>query len=627
MTWQEFVMKYGSNASARHLAFLLGVKEHQVNYLRGGQCDRHLPRRGYAELFSLLHGRAPADHEWPPLKRAHNGYEWQGPELALLASLTGRMSSPAIAALLTKRLRKLTGDPKAERTLSAINAKRQVTGVLACDLVGGISVPDAGREIRSSAMVYQAIDKGVLMPRRVGHRLLIPRDQWDAWKRSRVFPPDGYIPLASIRLKVGIVSDKLSEHARAGLIPTAIRCNPYGTKRHSTQFGTWYIAGDVARRLVADYRAGRPMPWHGAASASNLKATWKRFRQRQHPPSCTACAEIWGAGGAPHSFADYSARYPALDRAAKLHLTRPFGRGGLLVSEVARRANVARETVARAVAEGILKATSSGRPLRIAPASVDAWLAAGARGACPKTWISLATAKHWYAFSARQIRAHIAEGTLTSKTGTSGPQRGLTLVDKQECAELRARIGYTPSEAARRAGLSRAIALSVLRESGWKAGEPIDARQLKALTQLRAARRGASLEEAAEALRKPLAWVKQQVRAGLVRPHRDPLDRRALRLSAPMMARLRQAARRRQHKARRGRPESAWVTTSAACTLAGVSQGTLVKWHTEGGVPRRGAPRGHRYHRRSVERKARRYWRSPRLSRAVPPAWIRQEGP
>ena len=98
---------------------------------------------------------------------------------------------------------------------------------------------------------------------RVGRLHVIPYAEWEAWKAKRVFPPDGYVQLSSIREPLAIKSDKLSEYARMGLIPTAIRCNPYGTKGPSTQFGTWWISKETADQLLADRRAGRQMPWHG----------------------------------------------------------------------------------------------------------------------------------------------------------------------------------------------------------------------------------------------------------------------------------------------------------------------------------------------------------------------------
>src|SRR3546814_14497443 len=47
-------------------------------------------------------------------------YEWQSPELALLASLVGQLGLKDIATTLTQRLRKITGDDDAQRTHLAV---------------------------------------------------------------------------------------------------------------------------------------------------------------------------------------------------------------------------------------------------------------------------------------------------------------------------------------------------------------------------------------------------------------------------------------------------------------------------------------------------------------------------
>ena len=47
--------------------------------------------------------------------------------------------------------------------------------------------------------------------------------------------------LSTLRQPLGIRSDKLSEFARMGYVPGAVRCNPFGVPGPSTQFGTWYI--------------------------------------------------------------------------------------------------------------------------------------------------------------------------------------------------------------------------------------------------------------------------------------------------------------------------------------------------------------------------------------------------
>ena len=372
MNWKQFVLKHGLNASVRDLAFLLSIKEHQINYLRQGQCRKDIPRASFGALFSLWHGREPKDGEWPAPVRSGLGYDWQPPELALLASLTGRMPTPRIAELLTQRLRLLTGDPTAERNVSAVIHKHQVTGVLAGDLLGGLTVSEAAREVNSIQLVHEAIRSEAVTAKRIGHRVVIPRDQWDKWKTSRIFPPAGYIRLRVISSKLGVTDGVLTSHARNGLIPTAKLCNPYGTRQAMSKNGVWYLDGSVARMLVKDRRAGNPMPWHGVGIDSNLKVTWSKLQQRRHPSDCHACAAIWGDQGPPTTFDDYCTRFPNLKFQQKRHLTQKF-RPGVTVTEAARISGSTRARVEIALETRKLKRADRRRPVRIERESLASW--------------------------------------------------------------------------------------------------------------------------------------------------------------------------------------------------------------------------------------------------------------
>jgi hypothetical protein len=279
------------------------------------------------------------EEEWPAPKkyRDRRGYEWQAPELALLASLVGSFGTLEIAQILTERLRRITGDPEALRKPMAVQLTTNRIGLQTKDVVGGITTSEAGKEIGSLTIINQAIAKGDLKGMRVGRRWVIPHADWAAWKAKRIFPPEGFIPLRSLKEPLSIRSDKLSEFARLGYVPSAVRCNPYGTKGPSTQFGTWFIDPVVAERLIADRHAGRPMPWHGKPLEDNLRITFKLWQSRQHPSGCKTCAEIWGKGDAPNQFEDYAKRYPPLAHGAKRHLTMPWS-PGLTLDEVARKA-------------------------------------------------------------------------------------------------------------------------------------------------------------------------------------------------------------------------------------------------------------------------------------------------
>ncbi len=207
------------------------------------------------------------------------------------------------------------------------HSRINLIGLQSGDVLGGITVADAGREAGSTAVVHQAIQKGTLAAHKVGRLLVIPHEAWAAWKARHAAPPEGWVRLSTLRQPLGIRSDKLSEFARMGYVPGAVRCNPFGVPGPSTQFGTWYIDPKTAGRLLADRRAGRPMPWHGKPLLDNLRVTYKLWAQRRHPATCATCAAIWGEAGPPADFEDYVARYPALAHGAKRHLTLPWSPG------------------------------------------------------------------------------------------------------------------------------------------------------------------------------------------------------------------------------------------------------------------------------------------------------------
>lgn len=400
--------------------------------------------------------------------RPRGKYEWQGPELGLLASLTGRLGETEIVQVLTDCLRRLTKDPAASRNPQSVQIAINRIGMQSHDVVGGVTTAEAGREIRSRAGVHQAIRKGEIRALRVGRRGVIPHDTWAAWKARRMFPPPGYVPLATIKQPLSIRSDKLSEYARMGYIPTAIRCNPYGTGLPSTQFGTRYIDLRVTKRLIADRHAGHPMPWHGKPMADNLRVTYRLWQQRKHPPTCKACAGIWGRRGIPHTFEEYAERYPPLAHAAKRHLTRPWA-PGLTVAEVATKAACTTSRIRRGIANGTANPIKQNGALYITKTDATRWIARGRpTGERQHSWTSVAAASNRYLFTKRELDAFISQEKLKSKTGTDGPMRGIVYVSWQQCANLREKIGFTEHEAARRASVSVSQFRTTLAGVDWR---------------------------------------------------------------------------------------------------------------------------------------------------------------
>ena len=620
--WQEFVVKYGDGAFAHHVAHVLGRTEKEIRTLRQrGVCEPQPWALTFPELFSLWHGRAPAEADWPPPARIGGaGYEWQAPELALLASLVGRLGTRDIAQALTQRLRTLTGDAKAQRSVAGVQARLQIIGMQAGDLVGGITVPAAAKEVGSLATVHNAIDKGELSAQRVAHRLVIPREAWEARKAKRTFPPPGYVKLASLRQPLGIRSDaKLPEFATRGYVPTAIKCFPYGMGS-GTAYGTWFVDPAVARKLVADRRAGRPMPWHGQPMRDNLKATWRRLQERRHPPECETCAAIWGAEGFPATFDEYERRYPPLAHGAKRHLTRVFS-PGLTFLEVAEQANRKKSDVLRAVRNGTLRATEFRGNSYVSRTNATRWVARGCPiGESEASWMSIESASKAYRFTARELAALVRSGQLRSRVGTAGAQRGITYVLRQQCAEIRAAQGFTEAEAAARLGITVARLQRLLRGVEWRPAPLIPLVTVQAVQKRLESREGFDLAAAAAEVGKPLQWVKERIADGTVRVARAPWDRRRKYLSQPMLQRL-QAAVDAPVSALPPPPRNA-LTLDRAALDAGVSTTTLRRWIDAGEVERIETSRGWMYLRSSLRARAARYWRTARYRRPIAPRWL-----
>lgn len=623
--WQKFILDYGWRAPAYEIAAVLGQDIEVVLVVRrSGACRKRKKPKTFVELFTLWHGRAPEEADWPaPRKAGASGtYEWQAPEIALLASLVGTTGLPEIMKILTTRLRKVTGDRNAVRTKNSVQVCINKIGMQVRDVVGGITPADAGREISSLAIVHQAIRKKQLKVSRRGNFYVIDRESWEAWKAKREFPPEGYVLLTSIKEPLAIKSDKLSEFARMGYVPTAKRCNPFGTKGPSTQFGAWYIDKKVADQLVADRRAGRPMPWHGKPMLDNLKATYKVWTKRQHPDSCKTCADIWGKKGAPKSFEDYVARYPVLAHGAKRHLTMKWN-PGLTVGQLAASANCSVAHVRRAIANGMLESTFQGKTQYITLTEATRWKTRKCpSGDSVKSWLALETACKQYLFTMRELRGHIRSGELKSKIGTDGPMKGVEYVSKHQCGKLRETLGFTEEQAARRAGVTVARLKVLLEGVTWRKANGIPLATVQAVIKRLESREGYTLEEAAEEVGESVQWIQECINIGIVRVSKAKWDRRRIYISAPMLKRL------KEHKENPVRPERLgkdWLRVSEAALEAGVTAGTIIKWADTGELKRRKSKSGWRYHREAVRAKARIYWRTARLHRAIPPDWLQAE--
>lgn len=624
--WKAFVLEAGVGVPASTLAHITGQSETAIRVLR----ETHLPTRrrakgavlGFDELFAQFHGHPPQEADWPvPLRAGRGAYEWQTPEVVLLGSLVGQMSTQDIATLLTQRLRERTGDVRATRTLNAVQCRINQIGLHSSDVLGGIRASEAGDEIGSYPTVIHAIRSGQITPRRVGRQWVISRPMWEAWKAARVLPPAGYVPLASIREALGIQSDsKLPEFAAAGHIPTAIRCTPLNPVQASTtRNGTWFIDAEVAKKLVADRHAGLPMPWHGQPNAHNLRVTYRLWTTRQHPSSCATCAQIWGTAGAPTTFDDYVQRYPPLAHGAKRHLTLRWT-PGLTLAALAREAGIPRASVQRAITQGQLQPTLHDGTPHVSRSDATRWIERG----CPtgdneRSWLAFDTACARHDFTREELLRLIAEGVLPTKQITNGPKRGDTFVSRHACAAWREQQGYTEAEAARRAGITVPRLRALLEGVDWRGTGRIPLVTVQAVIKRLESREGVTLQEAAATVGQSLDWVEAQIRAGVVRVSRAPWDQRRRYLTQPMLERLRRAPLK---PVRKPGPTAQWLLLSTAATLAGVTNTTLTKWAERGEIETQPTPRGTVYCRRQVKASARRYWKTCRFHRATPPAWL-----
>lgn len=610
VTWQEFIVRCGRGALTRELAVVVGQPEAAVRALRAAvPCAGDGRRQGFVALFSRWRGRSPREDEWPIPSRARRGYVWQAPELALVARLAGRVSTAELAAVLTARLRERTGDPKAVRDRPAVQGAANRLSVRLSDLVGGLTVRAAGRRLGSQTVVQQAVAAGRLRSFRVGRRYVIPRRAFEAFLAARDAPPAGWVRLTTLRPALGIRSDsKLPEYAKLGHIPQTV----FVRSSHA-----WFIAPEAARRILADVRRGRPLPWHGKPLPGNTAATWRKWRRRRHR-RCRDCRRIW-RGPAPRSFAEFARRYPPLSYGAKRHLTRQLW-PGLSTSDAARKAGCEPGAVGRACRRGLLPALRRRGRWVIRQVDLTRWVWRGRPvGARRCAAVSFRTARRWYGLSPERLQRGLKSGELKTVRVAAGPSRGQVFLVRQPLAELARREGCSHATAARRLGMTVATLRKELARFAWRAPARVPEATMNALRNRLEGRRrfGVTIARAARAVRKTVPWVRAMIRAGVARPLRGQ-EGDALRLSLRSVEKLRAA----RSLETRGRPAGTWLGVHAAALHCHVSIGTAAKWGRRHEVTRKRGPRGWRYSKRTLERRARAYWRTCRWRFPDPPAWV-----
>lgn len=628
-TWKSFVLIHGRGSLARDLAAVLGRTVKEVETARGagpstGKTSSTRGGHDFAALFELWHGRPPSDAEWPvPIFHPGRGsYEWQQPELAMIATLVGQIGPVEIAQALTARLRQITGDATAIRDRADVQNQISRMGLQTCDVLGGITAAAAGREIGSTQIIYQALRNGALTGRKVGRHLVISHADWAAFKAKVQAPPEGHVQLSTLRERLSIASDKLSEFARMGYVPGAVRVNTFGVHgMHTTKFGSWWVPQAVADQLLSDRREGRPMPWHGKPMLDNLKQAWRRFSERRHPDSCLTCRQIWGEAGAPKDFEAFMVQYHCLDHGAKRHLTRVWT-PGLTIAEVAAQSGRSQAHVRRAMANKMLVSEKHGGTVYVSQSNATIWISRGANAEASTTWINLESAMGTYFFTREEVTRFIDLDQIESKVGMEGAQRGILYLCRQGCALLRDEMGFTEEQAAQRCGCSVETLRTVLRAMDWRFGTKITLTTLNAVTKrLKSGAPGMSLAEAAADLGVDLDWVQERIADGTVTVARAKFGE-GLYVTPPMFERLRIAATR---PAAPERLSEEWLRLSRAAAIAGVSIATVIRWAEEGKVRRQESKTGWRYFEPDMRTQARIYWPAARFKRRRLPDWLAAE--
>lgn len=623
--WKEFVIQYGYQAYLHELAAVLDVPIKEIGRFKQYRaCNKLDRRKEFDELFALWHGRQPTEDEWPVPLKYRDKYLWQTPELILLAAMVGSFSVNEIAEVLTTRLRAKTGDLNAKRNANAVQVAINSMGLQAKDVVGGITVTAAALEVGQSSIIYDAIRRGRLKTTRVGRLLVIPHDEWTRWKEERTAPPEGYVQLSKYREALAIKSDKLSEFARLGYIPTAVRCRPGGGNGRSTQFGTWYIDQAVVEKMVEDRRQGKPMPWHGKPIKENTSVTYNLWLERQHPEHCETCKQIWGDAGAPETREDYEKRYPPLAHGAKRHLTMKWD-PGYTVRALAEQFGCAEALVNTAIENGVLHAQMIDKTQYISKTDAVRWKARRfPTGESTRSWLSIETAVKNYLFTPQELHALIDSGKFKSKTGTFGAANGVVYVLKQQCREYRDKNGLTKEASANRLGISLEQLETLLKGVNWREADGIPLSTFQAVQKRIASKAGYTLAEAAEKLGESEQWVQEQINLGVVKVCQANWEHDRPYLTDRMLAHLKDAQD--NPVQREDFDEEEWLLQSAAAVEAGVTPTTILKWADAGDVPRMRSRVGWRYPRESVRAKAREYWKKTRFKRAEAPLWVIEEG-
>lgn len=616
--WRGFVIEYGRRVDADILAAILGQPSVEIDRVRRQAGTKPGPRRPFAELFTLYRGRPPLEEDWPKPRKQATGYEWLPPELAELARLVGLLPAADIAKVLTERLRRITGDPTAERAEHTVNVRVHKLGLLQSDVLGGLTILEAAKRAGvTKTLIYQELRRGTLRSFRVGDRHVIPVAVLDAWKGQRLpEPPKGWVKLWDIERSLGLKerSSRLSWYAKNGLVPGALFCAGH----------RWWISPEGARELVRRARAGEPLPWHGKYTHPSVtKRSFDLWQRRRHR-DCAECTAIWQrVGGAPRTFEKFYPRWTRIPESMKRHVTSP---DGLSAARAAEYLGIDKHTICRAIAASELSGRREGPRWVIRRADLDAWVqrpdVLSHHGDQEPLTFKHAAAR--YQFTEAFLRQLAADGLLVvapRKDGRPG-------VRPWQIASLRARLGdLTLSQAAAAAGVSPQTFVRDARARGWRDGQPFTQEWVDRVRARQDAPWQLTLAEAAQRLGRTVAWVRHAIDVGVLKALKG-VDRRQRVVGRKLVEQLlRNGIPELPPTRGRGRPVE-WLQGFQACELAGVTIATIKRWAAIRAIRSRtwrpsDGPYGVRYHKGSVEKRARHYWlHENKFKRATPPAWL-----
>ncbi len=252
-------------------------------------------------------------------------------------------------------------------------------------------------------------------------------------------PPAGYVPLSELARALGQRVDALSRLARISMVPNALRVECRGGARSVT----WYVPGRTADGLIAQHRAGLPMPWHGKPLVDDLAATYRLWRVRKHPSACLKCHRIWGHVEPPASFEAYVDRYSRLSLGDKAHLTQLWAKLRPLAEAIEHLARLCgHDRVVEAIENGILPTIERDGQAWMDSRVIDEWSAAGypqaLAGARP-VWVLASTAAALSSVDLEQVLWLIENDEVQARMGSGPVSKGRLFVDQLEVGAVVAR--------------------------------------------------------------------------------------------------------------------------------------------------------------------------------------------